>query len=203
MLQWSPRKSILTCSPTPWVYELVATFLFPDNTVLINFAMINRMDLLERLANGNGRWCATVAGECARSAGVTGLEALDNARGIFGAPLYPETLAERIDVQTFRRELAQPGDHAWQHLGEAETLAIMTRRAIDGFLVTDDQDARRLARRHQVTVISTWDLLRVAVKHSFLDRPTLWGYLQTLRANRRGGPRGVTDRATLDKWIDG
>lgn len=37
----------------------------PDNTVLINFALINRMDLLSRLANGNGRWCATVATECA------------------------------------------------------------------------------------------------------------------------------------------
>lgn len=42
--------------------------LFPDNTVLINFALINRMDLLNRLANGNGRWCATVAAECAESA---------------------------------------------------------------------------------------------------------------------------------------
>jgi hypothetical protein len=28
--------------------------MFPDNTALINFAIINRMDLLERLANGNG-----------------------------------------------------------------------------------------------------------------------------------------------------
>jgi hypothetical protein len=29
--------------------------MFPDNTVLINFAIINRMDLLEKLANGNGQ----------------------------------------------------------------------------------------------------------------------------------------------------
>jgi hypothetical protein len=46
----------------------MAVLMFPDNTVLINFAIINRMDLLERLANGNGRWCATVAIECAESA---------------------------------------------------------------------------------------------------------------------------------------
>jgi predicted nucleic acid-binding protein len=181
----------------------VAQLLFPDNTVLINFALINRMDLLERLANGHGRWCATVAAECAQSASVAGLEALNDAHGIFGPPLYPENPSERIDVQTFRRELAQPGDPIWQHLGEAETLAIMTRRSVEGFLVTDDNDARRLARRHQVTVVSTWDLLRVAAKYSFVDRPTLWGYLQTLRAKQRGGPRGVTDRATFDKWIDG
>jgi hypothetical protein len=41
--------------------------MFPDNTVLINFAIITRMDLLSRLANGNGRWCATVAAECVES----------------------------------------------------------------------------------------------------------------------------------------
>jgi hypothetical protein len=32
----------------------VTSLMFPDNTVLINFAIINRMDLLARLANGNG-----------------------------------------------------------------------------------------------------------------------------------------------------
>jgi hypothetical protein len=61
--------------------------MFPDNTVLINFAIINRMDLLEKLANGNGQWCATVATECAESAGYPGLAALSAADGIFGEPL--------------------------------------------------------------------------------------------------------------------
>jgi predicted nucleic acid-binding protein len=181
----------------------VTQLLFPDNTALINFALINRMDLLARLSNGNGRWCATVASECAQSATVVGLEALDNAPEIFGEPLYPESPAERIDIQAFRLELAQPGDQPWQHLGEAETLAIMTRRSFKGFLVTDDQSAARLARRHDVAVVSTWDLLRVAVKHSFVDGATLWGYLQTLRSKGRGGPRGVTTRESFDKWING
>jgi hypothetical protein len=46
--------------------------------------------------------------------------------------LYPESGAERLDVQVLRLELAQPGE---------ETLAIMSRRAIEGFFVTDDGDA--------------------------------------------------------------
>ncbi|WP_322749828.1 MULTISPECIES: hypothetical protein [unclassified Frankia] len=58
----------------------MAVLLFPDNTVLINFAIINRMDLLERLANGNGHWCATVASECDSSAQRPGLSALANAK---------------------------------------------------------------------------------------------------------------------------
>jgi len=78
----------------------VAKLLFPDNTVLINFALINRMDLLERLANGNGHWCATVASECTRSSREAGLEALADAPEIFGAPWYPESGAGRPDFPT-------------------------------------------------------------------------------------------------------
>jgi hypothetical protein len=108
----------------------VASLMFPDNTVLINFAIINRMELLEKLANGNGQWCATVAGECAESAGYPGLAALSAAEDIFGEPLYPN-----------------------------------------------------------------------AHRKEWIDADTLWGYVQTLRVNDRGTPRGVQDRAAFDKWL--
>jgi hypothetical protein len=91
--------------------------MFPHNTVLINFAIINRMDLLEKLANGNGQWCATVAGECAESAGYPGLAALSAAEDIFGEPLYPNP-AEHQDVQVLRNQLASPGDPPTKHLGD-------------------------------------------------------------------------------------
>jgi predicted nucleic acid-binding protein len=178
----------------------VSQLLFPDNTVLVNFALINRMDLLERLVNGRGRWCATVASECARSAQEPGLGAMTIAWEIFGVPLYPESGAEHLDVRALRLELSQPGDPAHMHLGEAETLAIMIRRDVDGFFVTDDGDARRLARKHDVQVVSTWDLLRLASRCDFVDGDALWGYIQTLHTEERGGPRGVRDRASFDVW---
>jgi hypothetical protein len=179
----------------------VTELLFPDNTVLVNFALINRMDLLERLANGRGRWCATVADECARSAQEPGLGAMTIAWDIFGAPWYPESGAERLDVQGLRLELSQPGDPAHKHLGEAETLAIMIRRDVDGYFVTDDGDAVRLARTKGVPVVSTWDLLRMAARCQFVDGAALWGYVQTLRVEKRGGPPGVSDRNSFDAWL--
>jgi hypothetical protein len=112
----------------------VASLMFPDNTVLINFAIINRMDLLERLANGNGQWCATVSGECAESARYPGLAALSAAEKIFGEALYPNP-AEHQDVQVLRNQLASPGDPPSKHLGEAETVAIITRRRLSCFLL--------------------------------------------------------------------
>lgn len=181
----------------------MAVLLFPDNTVLINFAIIDRMDLLERLANGNGRWCATVARECDRSARESNLGALAQARGIFGSPLAPDA-AEHQDARRLREELASPGDHPHQHLGEAETLAIMTRRHLQGFFVTDDQSAVRLAAREGIPTVGTWHLLKVANKVEFLDAETLWGHTQTLRAKRRGGPPAVgTSRSSFDKWLTG
>jgi predicted nucleic acid-binding protein len=180
----------------------VTQLLFPDNTVLVNFALINRMDLLEKLVNGKGRWCATVAFECARSAQEPGLDAMNLADEIFGSPWYPQSGAERQDIEIMRLELASPGDTPYQHLGEAETLAIMTRRSVTGFFVTDDVDASRLARQHQVQVISTWDLMRMAGRCNFVDPDTLWGYVQTLRSKKRGAPRGVRDRASFDKWLE-
>lgn len=176
--------------------------LFPDNTVLINFAMLNRMDLLGSLANGNGRWCATVAAECANSTGIVGLGALVDAPSLFGEPLRPDR-AELQDAYILRDELAQPGDPRYKHLGEAETVAIMQRRQLHGFFVTDDNDARRMATRHGVGVTTTWTLLKMAWKMGRVDPDTLWGYVQTLGRQSRGTPPGVTDRSTFDKWLQG
>jgi predicted nucleic acid-binding protein len=180
----------------------VTEFLFSDNTVLVNFGLINRMDVLKKLMNGNGRWCATVASECERSSQEAGLEAMSQAPAIFGDPWYPESGAEHLDIQMLRIELAEPGDSKFAHLGEAETLALMTRRQVDGMFVTDDRNAARLADQYGVRVATTWDLLRLAARVKLLDADTLWGYVEILRRAGRGRPHEVNSRESFDAWID-
>jgi predicted nucleic acid-binding protein len=174
--------------------------MFPDNTVLINFAIINRMDLLQRLANGNGQWCATVSAECAESAKRSGLAALNVAGEIFGEPLFPDQ-AEHQDIRVLRDQLADPGDAPTQHLGEAETIAIIVRRQLNSFFATDDRGAVRLAAQNGIAVVGTWHLLKVAYRKRWLDADTLWGYVQTLDGQGRGTPPGVRDRLSFDKWL--
>jgi predicted nucleic acid-binding protein len=174
--------------------------MFPDNTVLINFAVINRLDLLERLANGSGRWCATVATECAESARQPGLAAMGGAGEIFGDPLYPDE-AELQDVRVLRDQLAGPGDLPTRHLGEAETLAIIIRRHMSCFFATDDHGAARLATKNRIGVADTWRLLKVANRKGWVDADTFWGYVQTLQGHGRGTPPGVRDRASFNKWL--
>lgn len=108
---------------------------FPDNTVLVNFAVIGRVDLLAALSRGNGRWCLTVAGECAASARVPGLESLVGVGQILGRPWEP-TPAERLMTTVYRERMAQPGDERHMHAGEAETVAVIVgpRTAADGDL---------------------------------------------------------------------
>ncbi|MCK9876412.1 hypothetical protein MXD61_00275 [Frankia sp. AgPm24] len=179
----------------------MTVLLFPDNTVLINFAIINRMDLLERLVKGNGRWCATVESECRRSARVPGLDVLGSARRIFGAPWLPDA-AELQDAMIMRDGLAGPGDSRHHHLGEAETLAIMTRRRVKGLFVTDDRAATRLAARSGITAITTWHLLKASVRSGMIKAETLWRYTITLRDYPRALPVGVAEsRASFDAWL--
>lgn len=180
----------------------MAVLLFPDNTVLINFAHINRMDLLERLSNGRGKWCATVARECDLSSEHPGLSAMTQAHDIFGEPLRPENGAEHITTRTLRERLAKPGDAPHKHLGEAETLAIMSCRSLRGMFVTDDTSVPVLARENQITTVTTWDLLRVAGHVKYVDHDTLWAYVQTLDGLGRGRPPRAHDRASFDQWLE-
>lgn len=170
----------------------------PDNTVLINFAIIGRMDLLAELLKGQGTWCLSIARECDKS--TTYHPDLSEAAAIFGEPLVP-TPSERVNAQTLREAMASPGEPATQHLGEAETIAIVSARQLNGLFLTDDTGARAMAQRHQITAISTWDLLRLAHKVHKVTRPVLTGYLRTLAAAGRGTPPGITSLDKLTPWL--
>ena len=106
----------------------MTSLAFPDTTVLVNFALLRRMDLLKQLMAASGRWCQSIASECDASARIPGLEALDEARGIFGEPWAP-TPGEHVMIMIFREGLASAGDPPTRHLGEAETIVLLRDRA--------------------------------------------------------------------------
>ena len=173
--------------------------MFPDNTVLVNFALINRVALLGTMFP-NKNWCATVKGECAQSARVPGLADLRNAPGVFGAALYPDRV-EHVDAQTIREAMASPGDGPHKHLGEAETIAIVSRRGISALFVTDDHSAKTAAEKAGITVIDTWRVFRFAYKKGLLTADEVWADCLTLSKVGRGWPRCGNSRAAFDAWL--
>lgn len=176
----------------------MAQLFLPDNTVLINFAIIGAMELLAELLNGQGRWCISIARECQNSRNY--YPDIAAANTIFGAPLVPNS-AEYVDTRTLRDTIAVPGDPAVKHLGEAETIAIISRRRLDAYFLTDDGDATTLAAQHGIQVVTTWDLLRLAHKTGKVTKPVLITYVDTLMTQQRGRPPGVVDPTQLDGWL--
>jgi predicted nucleic acid-binding protein len=145
---------------------------FPDNTVLCNFAAVDRLPLLEKVLDGRGRWTEAVAREARLSARhlppLTGL----SERGALGEPIEISDPAERTEVERLRRAVFG-GDRRrpTQHLGEAETLTLITKRSDfrRSVWISDDRDAARYARHRGIVTLETYDLVRAAVVEQLVD----------------------------------
>lgn len=144
----------------------MSTFLFPDNTVLCNFAAVNRLDLLRVVLNGRGRWTAAVAYEATQSARfLPSLSGLD-AEGWLDEPIEITADADVRKVNQVRRAVFGGTDvEPLKHLGEAETCFVIKEwKAFDGsWWISDDREALRYARFQGITTYETIDLMSMAV----------------------------------------
>lgn len=137
--------------------------LFPDNTVLCNFAAVGRLDLLRDWLRGRGRWTEAVAFEARRSAAV--LPALSSVidEGWLGAPI---AVAWEADVDRTRRVVFGGRRHEpLKHLGEAETCVLIQRDVAfrDSWWLSDDHDAVEYARGRGIVTHRTLDIFRFLV----------------------------------------
>jgi predicted nucleic acid-binding protein len=180
---------------------LSGRLFLPDNTVLVNFAQIGRMDLLRLIAAGRSTWCYTVSQECEKSSRVSGLEQLAEAPEIFGDPLVLETQVEHLDTQVFRAKLRKPGDGPAANLGEAESLSLIMNRKLDAVFITDDNGALGFAVAHGIQHVTTWDLLKTFVRSTRLDRSTAWQYVLTLGGDKRRYEE-LRDQDSFYVWLE-
>lgn len=180
----------------------MAVICFSDTTVLINFGYLNRFDLLKVLLPQRA-WCLTVANECEASFEYLGFSTYADVEALFGAPLEPDVV-ERLNTSTLRDTMAKPGDAPVAHYGESETITIATARGLPAILVTDDVAASKVAARHNLKTVNTWDLLKMAVRApsvAFTEQQA-WQAAKTLRRNRRGWPKGIgQDHADFTAWL--
>jgi predicted nucleic acid-binding protein len=177
----------------------VTFLLFPDNTILVNFALTSRMRLLETLLAGHGQWTVTIASECSRSSEIPGLEELVLAQGFLGVPILP-TQAERVTTQAIRALLAGLNDKPTDHLGEAESFAVISSRAFNAIFVTDDVAAARLARTLSLKTLSTAEVFRLAVHSKNLPADDAWNDLEHLRRSDRVLPHCPLTLGQFRTW---
>lgn len=137
-------------------------FMFPDNTVLVNFALLKRHDIVIWFTRGKVLWALSVARECHRSAQISGLEAMKDWDALLPAPLFPHR-GELVNAHHLANSMRRPGEtNPAQHMGEAETIAIASMRYPGSFFLTDDGDAMRTANHWGMKSIGTLEILSYA-----------------------------------------
>lgn len=145
---------------------------FPDNTVLCNFAAVDRLPLLEKLLDGRGRWTEAVAHEAEQSAAYLPRLRDIVAAGMLGEPIAITDVREIAEVDRVRRAVfGGVASAPTKHLGEAETcvLIIMRREFRDSVWITDDRSAGAFARRKGITTKETFDLMNEAVVNGVIS----------------------------------
>ncbi|MGP3979585.1 hypothetical protein [Streptomyces sp. KR80] len=150
----------------------VPPWWFPDNTVLCNFAAVQRVDLLEKILDSRGRWTEAVALEARRSARHLPAMTTVFTGGWLGDPVEISHAADVRRVETVRRAVfGGSRSRPLQHLGEAQTCHVIERW--DEFhgsrWITDDRDAFRYAVRRGIAALQTMDLVRIGVRRGLLS----------------------------------
>jgi len=146
-------------------------YFFPDTTIPVNFAVIDRLDLLLVYLRGRGRMTQAVRAEVRKSAGhVPNLSRLD-VESTFGAVIELDRESDGSAVNNLRKRFAVRGDPATKHLGESETLHVLTTRPefrMSRF-VTEDRAAYEMAGKMGVLRHHTMDVFHELVINGELE----------------------------------
>ncbi|MEY9935409.1 putative nucleic acid-binding protein [Catenulispora sp. GP43] len=175
-------------------------FLFPDNTVLCNFGAVNRLDLLESLLEGLGRWTDAVANESSMSARfVPALGDLANGH-LLGEPIEITDPDDILQIERARRAVFGGTLHQpLRHLGEAQTChVILTWHEYAGsWWISDDLESLRYASRNGITTRTTGNLIEAAVNKTLISKNEGFALLHQMVNNGRP-PRLLRAAGRLD-----
>ena len=160
-----------------------------DNCTLINFAVVDRLDLISSVLV-DAAWLAAVAFETRRSARY--VPTLDHAacRQWLGEPIETDLPEDNARVETIRLALGGARREPLRNLGEAQSIhAILTRVELaDAVFVTDDASAADMARRNGIAVWTTVEIMRTCYDFGKIGCPDAFLLLREMSDghDRRG-----------------
>ena len=165
-------------------------FVFPDNTVLCNFACIDGTSLLVDHLRGRGRWTEAVAREAQQSVQyLPDLGTLLGPGSPLGEPIRIEGVEDSDHVEKIRRNVfGGTQDKLLQHLGEAQTCFLLTTDPAwaGATWITDDREAGRYARYQGIVTWGTVDLVRALVADGDLTAEQAFTHLRAIDVQRPG-----------------
>ncbi|WP_207500807.1 hypothetical protein [Klenkia soli] len=160
-------------------------WLFPDNTVLCNFAAVGELDLLRDILRDRGRWTEAVEQEARKSGNY--LPALRSPIPWLGEPIAVEDEDSIGKVERIRRGVFGGGDdRPTQHLGEAQTCFILRTSEFTGSCwISDDRDAFDFAQRQGILTRKTWQVLAEGVAGGDVSSADAYEMLEGMAAAGR------------------
>jgi hypothetical protein len=145
---------------------------FPDTTVLCNFAVVDRLDLLRSYLGARGRVVEAIEYEISRSARVVpNLDTVD-IKEWFGKPIRFEKPGDRDRIDATRIGWFNgTSNDPLEHLGESQTLYAINndKRFAGGTWITEDRAAYTLAKRQGIRTLHTTDVFVALVSNGELS----------------------------------
>ena len=146
-------------------------FVFPDTSLLMNFAAVSRIDLVREVVKDRGCWTEAIRDEVQRWCQESRYQALAGVFDFMPPEPHIARSEEMATGEEIRRRLAKPGDPRSQHWGECETLAVIHHRYNEKTVLVLSEDAGVLAEcRHQgVETVTTKVLLELAAIRGYIS----------------------------------
>lgn len=157
-----------------------------DACTLENFAIVQRLDLLQVLYAERSTWTDGVELEIRR--GISDrphLQALTGAVWL-GDPVAADDPSAIQQIDRIRRALGGAVGAPTQHLGEAQSIYHIQTVESTAIFATDDRDAFHTARRRGLRVMDTPDILRECYDAGILGCPDAYELLHKMAAAGRG-----------------
>ena len=146
-------------------------YFFPDTTVLINFAVIGRLDLLIAYLSGRGRMTQAVQAEVRKSSRMVPRLSEFDTVAVCGPAIALNAPADVQSVANIRKRFAALNDPPTKHLGESETIHVMQSRSEYSLsrVVTEDRDAYRVASALGLLTHNTMEVFQDLVARGELN----------------------------------
>lgn len=144
----------------------MAEFLFPDTTVLINFASVGRLDLLKLVLDDRGRWAEAVAHEAEKSEDWHRELKQIREDGWLQEPISIDGDQAVAKVEFIRQNpLGGRGLAPTKHLGEAQTFYLIQHDQTfsRSHWISDDRSSIEYARASHIPVRETIHIVSEAV----------------------------------------
>jgi predicted nucleic acid-binding protein len=152
-----------------------------DNTVLTNFALVGRADLVAHL------WPTKAC---------TTPPILDEYRSGVASGLVPADFWADLTIITLTKEETALAASFSTRLGSGERSCLAAAVCRQGLLATDDLDARRIAQQQNVPLTGTIGILILCVRRSYLSHEEADGLLGEMIAFGYYSPFDSLDQLT-------